>query len=148
MLIKQGARKIVLVNGPSRQIFSDCTQGYMKALNEAGINFDEQNVISCQEDTALCAAEKFGDWLKNNPDIDSIYAAGERLQTGVRQALWNSERRDIMLASVSYGVSPSANVGFQLKISASEIASEAVALMGRKLANPKKAPECINISAR
>ncbi|MFA6714959.1 MAG: GntR family transcriptional regulator [Victivallaceae bacterium] len=146
MLIEQGAKKIVLVNGPSRQIFSDCTQGYMKALNEAGMNFDERNVIICPEDTALCAAEKFRARFKDDPDIDSVYAVGGNLSVGVRQILWKAKRGDIMLASVSYGISAADN-NFQLKISASQTAAEAVALMGRKLANPKKTPECVKIPA-
>ena len=147
MLIEQGAEEIALVNGPSYQVFSDSTQGYMKALNEAGRKFDEQKVINCAEDNALFAERKFSKWL-DGQNIDGVFAAGENLQIGVRQALWNSGRSDIMLASVSYGALKSSANCCLLKISASRIASEAVDLIGRKLANTKKIAETIKVSAK
>ena len=146
MLIEQGAEKIALVNGPSYQVFSDSTQGYMKALNEAGISFDEQMVLNCGEDTVLSAEKKFSEWLGNH-EIDAVFVAGESLQIGVSQALWNSKNSDIMLASVSYGsLKPSSNC-LLITIPTNKIASEAVELIGKILANTKKAPETIKILA-
>lgn len=147
LLIEQGAEKIVLVNGPSYQIFSDSTQGYMKALNEAGISFDEQKVLSCAEDNALFAEKKFGKWLKKQ-EIDAVFAAGENLLVGVRQALWNSKRADILVASVSYGALRSSSNCLLLTIPANKIAIEAVELIGKKLADTKKTAETIKILAR
>ena len=147
MLIEQGAKKIALVNGPSYQIFSDSTQGYMKALNEAGMKFDEQKVLSCAEDDALLVEKQFGEWL-NGQDIDAVFAAGEILQIGVRQALWHSKQNDIMLASVTYGSLKSSSNCSLLNISANKIALEAVDLIGRKLADTKKTPETIKILAK
>ena len=147
MLIEQGAKKIALVNGPSYQIFSDSTQGYMKALNEAGIKFDEQKVLSCAEDDVLLVEKQFGEWLSGQ-EIDAVFAAGEILQTGVRQALWRSKQNDIMLASVTYGSLKSSSNCLLLNVSANKIALEAVDLIGRKLADAKKASEAIKILAK
>jgi len=147
MLIEQGAGKIALVNGPSYQMFSDSTQGYMKALNEAGISFDEQKVLSCAEDNALFAEKKFSKWLKKQ-EVDAVFAAGENLQIGVRQALWNLKRADIMLASISYGNLKSSQKCLLLTVSANKIALEAVELIGKKLANAKKTAETIKILAK
>ena len=147
MLIEHGAEKIALVNGPSYQIFSDSTQGYMKALNEAGRKFDEQMVLNCPEDNAVSAEHKFRKWL-DKQDADGVFAAGENLQIGVRQALWNSKRNDIVLASVTYGALKSSSKCLQLKIFPGKIASEAIDLIGKRLANPKKTAETIKISAK
>lgn len=147
MLIEEGAEKIALVNGPSYQIFSDSTQGYMKALNEAGRKFDEQMVLNCSEDDAVSAEQKFSRWLKKQ-DIDAVFAAGENLQIGVRQVLWNSGRSGVMLASVTYGALKSSPNCLLLRISPGRIASEAIDLIGKRLANPKKAAETIRISAK
>ena len=146
MLIEQGAEKIALVNGPSYQVFSDSTQGYMKALNEAGISFDEQMVLSCVEDSALSAEKRFSEWLGGHK-VDAVFVAGESLQIGVRQALWNSKNREIMLASLSYGsLKPSSNC-LLMTISTNKIAAKAVELIGDRLANTKKTPETIKILA-
>jgi GntR family transcriptional regulator, arabinose operon transcriptional repressor len=147
MLIEQGAKDIALVNGPSYQIFSDSTQGYMKALNEAGIAFDEKKVLNCAEDNALFAEKTFGKWLKDQ-DIDAVFVAGEKLQAGVRQALWNTKRVDIKLASITYASLKSSKNCLLLNISANKIAFEAVELIGKKLANAKKEAETIKILAK
>ena len=147
MLIEQGAEKIALVNGPSYQIFSDSTQGYMKALNEAGISFDEQMILSCGDDTASSAGEIFKEWLCGQ-EIDAVFVAGENLQVGVRQALWNLKDNDIMLASVSYGSLKSSSNCLVMTISSGKIALEAVELMGKLLANAKKTPETIKVLAK
>jgi LacI family transcriptional regulator len=146
MLIEKGAKNIALVNGPSYQIFSDSTQGYMKALNEHGIKFDEKKVIACEMDDALIAEDKFSQWLDKN-EINAVFAASENLQLGVKQALWNSKDKDIIIASISYGSLKSSPSCLLLTISADQMASEAIELMGKKLANLKKAPETIKILA-
>ncbi len=147
MLIGRGAKKIALVNGPSYQVFSDSAQGYMKALNEAGINFAEDMVISCGEDSAPAAEAEFAAWLGGH-EIDAVFVAGEALQIGVRQALWNLRRSDIILASLSYGALKSSPDCLLLTISAKEIAAAAAGLLGKRLANMKKAAETIKIPAR
>jgi len=147
ILIEQGAEKIALVNGPSYQIFSDATQGYMKALNEVGKKFDEEMVLSCDEDTALSAEKKITKRLKKQ-DIDAVFVAGENLLIGVRQAIWNSKRTDIKLASISYGsLKTSSNCSF-LTISANKLAIEAVELIGKRLAKTQKLPETIKVFAK
>ncbi len=147
MLIEQGAERIALLNGPSYQIFSDATQGYMKALNEAGRKFDEQMVLNCTEDNAVFAENKISKWLAKQ-DVDAIFAAGENLQIGLRQALWNTRRNDIVISSISYGALKSSSNCLLLKISSSKIASEAIELIGKRLANPKKDAETIKIAAK
>ena len=147
MLIEQGAEKIALVNGPSYQMFSDSTQGYMKALNETGISFDEQKVLSCAEDNASFAEKKISKWLSGQ-EIDAIFVASESLQISIRQALCNLKRADIKLASISYGSLKSSPNSLLLMISTSKIASEAVDLIGKKLANAKKTAETIKILAK
>lgn len=147
MLIERGAKEVALVNGPSYQEFSDSTQGYMKALNEAGIKFDEQKVLNCAEDDALFAEHKFREWL-DGQEVDAVFVAGENLQIGVRQALWHLKHSDIMLASVTYGALKSSSNCLLLKISANKIALEAVDLIGKKLANTKKTAETIKILAK
>jgi len=147
ILIEQGAKQIALVNGPSYQIFSDATQGYMKALNEAGIEFDERMVLNCAEDNAAAAELKFSKWLEKQ-NADGVFAAGENLQAGVRQALWDAGQSGMMLASVTYGTSKSSPDCLLLEISPGKIASEAINLIGRRLANSKKNAETIKIAAK
>ena len=147
-LINEGAKKIVLVNGPSQQVFSDVIQGYMKALNEAGIDFNENRVISCAHDNAEAAEKGLGEWLKlNDNDLDAVFAADESLQIGVRQALWNSDCQNIMLASISCGELNNSKSCFMFQIPAEKIAAEGIALMGKKLANKQKEPEIARIAA-
>jgi DNA-binding LacI/PurR family transcriptional regulator len=146
-LIKEGAEKIVLVNGPSQQVFSDVTQGYMKALNEAGIDFREGRVVSCAYDNTETAEKSFTEWLKaNNNDLDAVFAADESLQTGVRQALWNSECRKIMLTSISCGELNSSKGCLLFQVPVEKIAAAGISLMGKRLASKQKAPETVRIT--
>ena len=147
-LVKEGAEKIVLVNGPSQQVFSDVTQGYIKALNEAGIKFKEGRVVSCAFDNAESAEKSFAEWLKKNDnDLDAVFAADESLQTGVRQALWSSECRNVMLASISCSDHNNSKGCFLFQIPAEKIASEGIRLMGKKLANKHKSPDSVRVAA-
>ena len=49
-LAKKKYKKIALINGPGYQRFLNIYQGYMRALDEFGISYDESLVEKCNSD--------------------------------------------------------------------------------------------------
>lgn len=72
---------IALLNGPSYQWFLNIYQGYMRALDEFGIAYDERLVIKCENDAPSYAFDAMKVLEKYKPD--AVFAANERLALGV-----------------------------------------------------------------
>lgn len=87
-LLDQGHRKIALINGPSYQIYQNITQGYMRALAEAGVTYKETLVTQSETATAIAGAHAMEQLLqKETPD--AVFAADERIFQGASFALMN-----------------------------------------------------------
>lgn len=87
-LIDGGHRRIALLNGPSYRWFLNIYQGYMKALLNAHIEYDERLVRKCEQDTS----EKGYDAMKQILELGSgmptaIFAANDRIAYGAIDAI-------------------------------------------------------------
>jgi DNA-binding LacI/PurR family transcriptional regulator len=91
-LIRKKHRKIALLNGPSYQWFLNIYQGYMRALDEFGIAYDERLVIKCENDTPSYAFDAMKVLEKYKPD--AVFAANERLALGVLDYIRKKEEKD------------------------------------------------------
>jgi DNA-binding LacI/PurR family transcriptional regulator len=87
-LLEQGHRSIALINGPSYRIYQNITQGYMKALAEAGIPYREKLVAQSETATAI-AGEQSMERLLQRETPDAVLAADERIFQGASFALMN-----------------------------------------------------------
>jgi DNA-binding LacI/PurR family transcriptional regulator len=97
-------RRIALLNGPSYQWFLNIYQGYMRALDEFGIPYDERLVVKCEDDTPSHAFDAMKVLGKYKPD--AVFAANERLAIGVldhmRQNELKSNRRIELITVGTY----------------------------------------------
>ncbi len=84
-LIKLGHRKIVLINGPSHQRFLNIHYGYMKAITDAGIEYNENLVLRCEKD-ALVDGYTVAHTIIDTIRPTAIVAANDRLALGALNA--------------------------------------------------------------
>lgn len=87
-LLERGYSRITLINGPSYQIYQNITQGYMRALAEAGIPYREKLTTQSEEATAI-AGERAMEQLLRREMPDAVLAADERIFQGAAFALMN-----------------------------------------------------------
>lgn len=76
-LIEQGARNIAHIGGPlNLKIYENRQAGYLKALDEAGINHDDSMIVnnSLRREEGTTAIQTL---LKNNPKIDAVFCAND-----------------------------------------------------------------------
>ncbi len=90
-LIGKKHRRIALLNGPSYQWFLNIYQGYMRALDESGISYDERLVVKCESDTPAYAFDAMKVIEKYKPD--AVFAANERLALGVLDYMRQKESK-------------------------------------------------------
>jgi DNA-binding LacI/PurR family transcriptional regulator len=90
-LIGKKHRKIALLNGPSYQWFLNIYQGYMRALDESGIPYEERLVVKCENDTPSHAFDAMKILEKYKPD--AVFAANERLALGVLDYMRHDESK-------------------------------------------------------
>lgn len=87
-LLERGHRKIALINGPSYQIYQNITQGYMRALAEAGVPYKEKLVTQSEAATAVAGAHAMEQLLQRETP-HAVFAADERIFQGASFALMN-----------------------------------------------------------
>jgi DNA-binding LacI/PurR family transcriptional regulator len=141
-LIDRGFQKISLINGPSNQFFLGITQGYMKALDETGVSFEEQEVITCK-DSASEAHDELLDWLENNTP-EACFVANERIFNGFFRALQKSGHDEANMAFVT-GLARDDDLCSEfniLKIPVQEMADKAVEMMFNRINNAEAPPSC------
>ena len=82
----KGHKKIALINGPGYQWFLNIYQGYMRALDELGITYEEVLVEKCVQDTPIQGMRAMGNLLKREQP-SAVFVANERLGLGVAECL-------------------------------------------------------------
>jgi DNA-binding LacI/PurR family transcriptional regulator len=82
---KEGYRRIALINGPPYLWFMNIYQGYMRALHEAEIPYEDALVERC-DDTSAAAMGAMARMLMKSPP-DAVFIASERMLPGVMATL-------------------------------------------------------------
>lgn len=82
----KGHRKIALINGPGYQWFLNVYHGYMRALDELGIEYNEALVEKCVQDTPTQGMHAMSNLLKREQP-SAVFVANERLGLGVAECL-------------------------------------------------------------
>ncbi len=85
-LIKQGRKNIGIVIGKRYQpdIQNDRIKGYMNALDENGLKFDDNSIIVINEHDFDNGAEVFNSVIQQRKDLDAIFCmAGDIVATGI-----------------------------------------------------------------
>ena len=98
-LAKKQYKKIALVNGPGYQRFLNIYQGYMRALDEFGITYDESLVEKCLNDTPVEGMNAISKILDREKP-DAIFAADERLSIGAIEGLKSRGIDDVEIITV------------------------------------------------
>ena len=87
-LVAKGHRAIAIVIGPpARRVTQDRLRGYRKALEEAGLPFDERLVTDGSDGAATA------ELLQRVPAISAIFAENDHLAIGVLRALRDLGKR-------------------------------------------------------
>ncbi len=84
----KGHKKIALINGPGYQWFLNIYQGYMRAIDELGLVYNEALVEKCVQDTPIMGMKSTDNLLKREKPT-AIFVANERLWRGVIESLKN-----------------------------------------------------------
>ncbi|MCF6175467.1 MAG: GntR family transcriptional regulator [Victivallaceae bacterium] len=82
----KGHKKIALINGPGYQWFLNIYQGYMRALDELDLEYDEILVEKCVQDTLVQGIRAMSNLLKRECP-NAVFVANERLGLGVVECL-------------------------------------------------------------
>ncbi|WP_255396683.1 substrate-binding domain-containing protein [Pseudobutyrivibrio sp. YE44] len=88
-LYKEGHRRIaVLLSGPDDGSVSQVRfAGYERALNDFGLDLDENLIISINSFNIADAYEGMNEWLRNGYDFDSVFAISDNMAMGAMKAL-------------------------------------------------------------
>lgn len=109
-LINYGHREIVLVNGPySSRKSVRCEEGFLKAMEEAGLEVDKESIIVSKEYDMSSACFELDQYLSNHSIPTAIVCASDYLALGVLKA---AEKHGINvphdLSVIGFGDVPSA----------------------------------------
>ena len=88
-LIKTGKKNIAIVIGKRYlpDIQNERIKGYMKALDDHGLEFKDDNIIVITYHDFDHGVDTFNNIIKNRPDIDAIFCmAGDIVATGIMAA--------------------------------------------------------------
>lgn len=86
-LIKQGCKKIALMLAPKHILISENRlKGYLKALKEYGLPFDENLVCNINFDKNSII-ESISKWLELHPDLDGIFSISDKSAVQIIQYL-------------------------------------------------------------
>ncbi|MFA7230373.1 MAG: GntR family transcriptional regulator [Victivallaceae bacterium] len=85
-LLQEGYKRIALINGPPYQWLMNIHQGYMRALHEFKIPYEDALVERCDDETSVAAMGAMGRLLKKTPP-DAVFVASERMLPGVMETL-------------------------------------------------------------
>jgi len=92
-LVAKGHRVIATVIGPrARRVTQARLRGYQKALDEAGLRFDERLVVEGSMD-AVAAGLATAQLLPRAPEVTAIFAQNDYMAVGVLRALRESGTR-------------------------------------------------------
>ena len=88
-LYKEGHRRIaVLLSGPDDGSVSQVRfAGYVRALNDFGIELDENLIIPIESYNIADAYEGMKAWLKKNNDFSAVFAISDNMAMGAMKAL-------------------------------------------------------------
>ncbi|QFJ54663.1 LacI family transcriptional regulator [Pseudobutyrivibrio xylanivorans] len=104
-LYKEGHRRIaVLLSGPDDGSVSQVRfEGYERALNDFGIELDENLIISINSFNIADAYEGMKDWLKHKHDFSAVFAISDNMAMGAMKALREAGKempKDVALIAI------------------------------------------------
>jgi DNA-binding LacI/PurR family transcriptional regulator len=146
--IRNGACRVALLNGPGYQWLLNVYQGYMRALVESGIEYDESLVFKCDSEFLSPEDSIIQKLYEARPD--AVFIGTERLACSFVRSLRRSG------GSVPEGISLFA-VGTEfsdfedfpglnyVKISWEDMAGKALEMLFSRFAEPKLPPRSANV---
>jgi LacI family transcriptional regulator len=144
-VLAAGAKKPLLLRGPSWRWFRNMEEGFMRALRERGIPFRENMVLRCEEDTPE-DAEILLDAFLQMSTTDGIVAGNDGLAWGALRALRRHGKRipdDVKL--FGFGDTELATLAevplSTFRVERETLARELLDLLAQRLANPKAEAE-------
>lgn len=95
LLYKEGHRRIaVLLSGPDDGSVSQVRyEGYRRALNDFGLELDDNLIISINSYNIADAYEGMKNWLENNYDFSAVFAISDNMAMGAMKALREAGKR-------------------------------------------------------
>ena len=93
-LYKEGHRRIaVLLSGPDDGSVSQVRfAGYVRALNDFGIQIDDELIIPIDSYNIADAYEGMKAWLKQNKDFSAVFAISDNMAMGAMKALREAKK--------------------------------------------------------
>ncbi len=136
-LIRQGCRKLGLINRFSIQFALNNQYGFMKALDLAGIKFKEEMVIRSEGDQASETENKTVRLIKNQSP-DALFVANERMLPEVFSAISKTDMKNIKVITIG-GVHKEFSWNYNLlSINLEKIVKEVLKILVQRL----RYPEC------
>ncbi len=94
-LLDQGRRQIAFIGTISEQSpeFFERYQGYVKALQEAGLKVDDELRVDATDSTELVGRHAMNELLARGKTFDAIFAVSDLIAIGAMQALGEADKR-------------------------------------------------------
>lgn len=148
-LIEKGKRKIALINGPSYQWFFNLLQGYLRALDEAKIEVDEELIEKTSADNEEGGKIAFERLISKEKDYDALLVANGRLLAGVYESINENQNLSIKDIPIITITSSYAKVGVpgveSVVIDWDIMVNSALELLFKRLQDMDKEPEYVSV---
>jgi DNA-binding LacI/PurR family transcriptional regulator len=140
-LASKGHSRIALINGPGYQWFLNVSQGYMRALDELNIPYDEALVRKCVKDSPTEGGKAMERLLKTEKPT-AVFIANERLAIGALDYLRsnnvkNAENVDIITVGTDNPDMPGNDKIETVAISWNDMVNSAVTMLFERVNNPE-----------
>lgn len=140
----KGHKKIALINGPGYQWLLNIYNGYMRALDELGIGYDEMLVEKSVHDTPAEGMRVMENLLKNGRP-DAIFVGSERLGIGVveylkRKGIKYPEEIEIITVGTDHSELLGSEDVMAVAVCWQEMAEEAVKMIFSRISDPDLPP--------
>jgi LacI family transcriptional regulator len=137
-LIGRGGHRIAFVDGPAFQWSMQSQQGYMSALEEAGIDYREELIVRCPDCTVADGLKAAEALMRTRPD--ALFVRSEKLARGVYDSL--RERSvtipgDLPMVVVGHPGDAIDHLGFtRIVLDPATMAKQALELLRRRICSP------------
>jgi DNA-binding LacI/PurR family transcriptional regulator len=137
-LIKQGFRRIAFVDGPAYQWSMAAQQGYMRALEEAEIDYQEELVVHRPGSAVSDGVEAAGQVLSSRPD--ALFVRSEKIARGLYDELRNRQvdiPGELAMINVGHPGDSIEHLGLpRIVLEPAVMARQALDLLQKRLASP------------
>ncbi|MCK5845357.1 MAG: GntR family transcriptional regulator [Victivallales bacterium] len=143
-LAKKGHSRIGLLNGPGYQWFLNVNQGYMRALDESGIAYDEALIRKCVRDTPEEGFNAMKALIEEKKPT-AVFIANERLASGALEYLKTkgmspSDKIEVITVGTEHSGLPGENKIATVRIYWENMVETAVGMLFNRLAEPSIPP--------